>query len=86
MNTATVVFEPDAATDLRNIVQTIVVYHNVLAASVRGHGFGRESMKRAEPYAVELGWTHAFLDTSVFRRVLLPATWFSSLSLTVGAD
>ena len=29
MNNSTVVFDPDAAADLRNIVQTIVVYHNV---------------------------------------------------------
>ena len=29
MNNATAVFDPDAAADLRNIVQTMVVYHNV---------------------------------------------------------
>ena len=32
MNNATAVFDPDAAADLRNIVQTMVVYHNVLGA------------------------------------------------------
>jgi GNAT superfamily N-acetyltransferase len=93
---ATVVFDPDAATDLRNIVQTMVVNDDVaitgqtewypvafflraenggvlggflgdiwaawlhvrtlaVAAPVRGHGFGRESMKRAEFCAVERG-------------------------------
>jgi hypothetical protein len=29
MNNATVVFDPHAGADLRNIVQTIVAYHNV---------------------------------------------------------
>jgi GNAT superfamily N-acetyltransferase len=40
-----------------------------VAAPARGHGFGRELMKRAELYAVELGCTDAFLSTpSVFKR------------------
>jgi hypothetical protein len=111
MNNATVVFEPYAAADLRNIVQTIVVYHKVAitvqiecirslsfsgprmakywavfseifgrvgctqellagAAPVRGHGFGRESMKPAELCAVERGCTDASSTPSVFKRDL----------------
>jgi GNAT superfamily N-acetyltransferase len=38
-----------------------------VAAPVRGHGFGRELMKRAELYAVERGCTDAFLDTFGFQ-------------------
>jgi GNAT superfamily N-acetyltransferase len=38
-----------------------------VAAPARGHGFGRELMKRAELYAVELGCTDAFLDTFSFQ-------------------
>jgi peptidoglycan hydrolase-like protein with peptidoglycan-binding domain len=37
------------------------------AAPARGHGFGRELMKRAELYAVERGCTDAFLDTFSFQ-------------------
>jgi GNAT superfamily N-acetyltransferase len=94
MNDPIVIFDPYAAADLRNIVQTIVANHNVaitgqaewfpvafflkdqngevlggllgdiwaawlhvrtlaVAAPARGHGFGRELMKRAELYAVK---------------------------------
>ena len=108
MNNATVVFDPYAAGDLRNIVQTMVNSHNVaitgrpewypvafflrdengevlggllgdiwaawlhvstlaVAVPARGHGFGRELMKRAELYAVERGCTDAFLDTFSFQ-------------------
>jgi GNAT superfamily N-acetyltransferase len=93
MNNPTVIFDPYAAADLRNIVQMIVDNHNVastgqaewypvafflkdengevlggllgdiwaawlhvrtfaVAAPARGHGFGKELMKRAELYAV----------------------------------
>src|SRR5580692_12994418 len=38
-----------------------------VAAPARGHGFGRELMKRAELYAVELGCTDAFLETFSFQ-------------------
>ena len=38
-----------------------------IAAPVRGHGFGKELMKRAETYAVERGCTDAFLDTFSFQ-------------------
>ena len=38
-----------------------------VAAPVRGHGFGKELMKRAEFYAVERGCTDAFLDTFSFQ-------------------
>ena len=38
-----------------------------VAAPARGHGFGRELMKRTELYAVELGCTDAFLDTFSFQ-------------------
>jgi GNAT superfamily N-acetyltransferase len=109
MSNATVVFDPYAAADVHNFVQTIVVNHNVastgqtewypvafflkdekgevlggllgdiwaawlhvrtlaVAMPVRGHGFGRELMKRAESYAVERGCTDAFLDTFSFRQ------------------
>jgi GNAT superfamily N-acetyltransferase len=37
-----------------------------VAVPVRGQGFGRELMKRAETYAVERGCTDAFLDTFSF--------------------
>ena len=108
MSKATVVFDPYAAADMHNFVQTIVDNHNVastghadwypvafflkdengevlggllgdiwaawlhvrtlaVAAPVRGHGFGRELMKRAETYAVERGCTDAFLDTFSFQ-------------------
>src|SRR6202162_2644425 len=107
MDNPSVVFDPYAAADLRDIVQTILVNHNVaitgqaewypvafflrdengeilggllgdiwaawlhvrtlaVAAPVRGHGFGREMMKRAENYAIERGCTDAFLDTFSF--------------------
>ena len=108
MSNPTVVFDPYAAVDLSDIVQTIVDNHNVaitgqaerypvafflrakmarywavysgdiwaawlhvrtlaVAAPARGHGFGRELMKRAELYAVERGCTDAFLDTFSFQ-------------------
>jgi GNAT superfamily N-acetyltransferase len=108
MNNPTVIFDPYATADLRNVVQTMVVNHNVastgqaewypvafflrdengevlggllgdiwaawlhvtilaVAAPVRGHGFGKELMKRAELYAVERGCTDAFLDTFSFQ-------------------
>jgi GNAT superfamily N-acetyltransferase len=108
MDNPTVIFDPHAAGDLRNIVQTIVDNHNVaitgqaewypvafflknqngevlggllgdiwaawlhiitlaVAAPVRGHGFGKELMMRAELYAVERGCTDAFLDTFSFQ-------------------
>src|SRR5208337_111910 len=108
MNNPSVVFDPYAAADLRNIVQTILVNHNVaitgqaewypvafflrdengevlggllgdiwaawlhvttlaVAAPARGHGFGKDLMKRAELYAVERGCTNAFLDTFSFQ-------------------
>ena len=38
-----------------------------VAAPARGHGFGRELMKRAELYAVERGCTDAYLDTFSFQ-------------------
>ena len=38
-----------------------------VAMPVRGQGFGRELMKRAETYAVERGCTDAFLDTFSFQ-------------------
>jgi GNAT superfamily N-acetyltransferase len=38
-----------------------------IAVPVRGHGFGKELMKRAETYAVERGCTDAFLDTFSFQ-------------------
>jgi N-acetylglutamate synthase-like GNAT family acetyltransferase len=38
-----------------------------VAVPVRGQGFGRELMKRAETYAVERGCTDAFLDTFSFQ-------------------
>ena len=108
MNHSTVIFDPYAAADLRNMVQTIVCNHNIaitgqaewypvasflkdengevlggllgdiwaawlhvrtfaVAAPARGHGFGKELMKRAELYAVERGCTDAFLDTFSFQ-------------------
>jgi GNAT superfamily N-acetyltransferase len=108
MSNPTVVFDPYAAVDLSDIVQTIVDNHNVaitgqaewypvafflraengeilggllgdiwaawlhvrtlaVAAPARGHGFGRELMRRAELYAVERGCTDAFLDTFSFQ-------------------
>src|ERR1700693_5518399 len=111
MNNPSVVFDPYAAADLRDIVQTILVNHNVaitgqaewypvafflrdengevlggllgdiwaawlhvrtlaVAAPVRGHGFGREMMKRAELCAVERGCTDASSTPSVFKRDL----------------
>ena len=38
-----------------------------VVAPARGHGFGKELMKRAELYAVERGCTDAFLDTFSFQ-------------------
>jgi GNAT superfamily N-acetyltransferase len=38
-----------------------------VAARARGHGFGKELMKRAELYAVERGCANAFLDTFSFQ-------------------
>ena len=38
-----------------------------VAAPVRGRGFGKELMKRAETYAVKRGCTDAFLDTFSFQ-------------------
>ena len=37
-----------------------------IAAPVRGRGFGKELMKRAETYAIERGCTDAYLDTFSF--------------------
>ena len=106
-----IVFEPYAAAELRNIVQTIVSHHNIaitgrgewypvafflkdergevlggllgniwagwlhvgtlgVAAPMRGRGFGRELMERAEAYAIERGCTNAFLDTFSFQARL----------------
>jgi GNAT superfamily N-acetyltransferase len=108
MSNTRIVFDPYAGADLRNIVQTMVDYHNVamtgqgewypvafflrdengevlggllgdiwaawlhvrtlaVAAPVRGRGFGKELMKRAEHYSVERGCTDAFLDTFSFQ-------------------
>jgi GNAT superfamily N-acetyltransferase len=108
MSDPTVVFDPCATADLRNIVQTIVDNYNIaktgqadwypvafflrgenrevlggllgniwgawlhvrtlaVVTPVRGRGFGRELMKRAELYAVERGCTNAFLDTFSFQ-------------------
>src|SRR5947209_13239817 len=108
MNNSTIVFEPYAAADVRNIVQALVDYHNIaitgraecypvgfflkdesgevlggllgdiwagwfhvgtlaIAAPMRGRGFGRELMKRAEAYALERGCTNVFLDTFSFQ-------------------
>ncbi len=107
-NNPTIVFEPYAAVNLRNIVQTIVDHHNIaitgrvewypvafflkdergevlggllgniwagwlhigtlgVAAPMRGRGFGRELMQRAETYAIERDCTNAFLDTFSFQ-------------------
>jgi GNAT superfamily N-acetyltransferase len=38
-----------------------------VAMPVRGQGFGKELMRRAETYAVERGCTDAFLDTFSFQ-------------------
>jgi GNAT superfamily N-acetyltransferase len=38
-----------------------------VAMPVRGKGFGKELMKRAENYAIERGCTDAFLDTFSFQ-------------------
>jgi GNAT superfamily N-acetyltransferase len=38
-----------------------------VVSAARGHGFGKELMKRAELYAVERGCTDAFLDTFSFQ-------------------
>jgi GNAT superfamily N-acetyltransferase len=38
-----------------------------VAAPLRGHGFGKELMNRAETYAVERGCTGAYLDTFSFQ-------------------
>jgi GNAT superfamily N-acetyltransferase len=108
MNNPTVIFDPYATANLRNIVQAIVDNHNVastgraewypvafflkdengdvlggllgdiwaawlhvrtlaVAAPVRGRGFGKELMKRAERYAIERDCTDAFLDTFSFQ-------------------
>jgi GNAT superfamily N-acetyltransferase len=108
MSNVTVVFDPYAATDMHDSVETIVVNHNVastgqtewcpvafflkdekgevlggllgdiwaawlhvrtlaVAMPVRGQGFGKELMKRAETYAIERGCTDAFLDTFSFQ-------------------
>ena len=108
MNNPTIVVDPDAGADQRDIVQSIVDNYNVaitghaewypvafflkdqngevlggllgniwagwlhvrtlaVAAPARGHGFGKELMKRAELYAVERGCTNAFLDTFSFQ-------------------
>jgi GNAT superfamily N-acetyltransferase len=50
-----------------------------VAAPVRGHGFGREMMKRAELYAVERGCTDASLRTSLCHAVF--STTPAALSL-----
>jgi GNAT superfamily N-acetyltransferase len=108
MNHHTIVFDPYATDELRNIVQNFVDHHNIamtrrverypvafflkderaevlggllgsiwagwlhiatlgLAAPMRGRGFGRELMKRAEAYAIERGCTNALLDTFSFQ-------------------
>jgi GNAT superfamily N-acetyltransferase len=108
MNNPTIICDPDATADQRDIVQTIVGNYNVaitghaewhpvafflkdengeilggllgdiwaawlhitmlaVATGARGHGFGKELMKRAELYAVERGCTNAFLDTFSFQ-------------------
>jgi GNAT superfamily N-acetyltransferase len=108
MNNPTIVFDPYAPNELRNIVQTFVDNHNIaqtgrvewypvafflkdeqgevlggllgniwagwlhvatlgVAAPMRGRGFGRELMRRAEAYAIERGCTNAFLDTFSFQ-------------------
>jgi GNAT superfamily N-acetyltransferase len=108
MSNPTVVFDPYATVDLRNIVQTMVDNYCVastgkaewypvafflrdengeilgglighiwaawlhvktlaIAAPVRGRGFGKELMKRAETYAVKRGCTDAYLDTFSFQ-------------------
>jgi GNAT superfamily N-acetyltransferase len=108
MNTPTVIFDPDAAAEQSNVVETTLINYNVavtghsewypvafflkddngeilggllgdiwaawlhvrtlaVVAPARGHGFGKELMKRAERYAVERGCTNAFLDTFSFQ-------------------
>jgi GNAT superfamily N-acetyltransferase len=108
MDNPTIIFDPDADADQREIVQAIVSNYNValtghtewfpvafflkdengevlggllgdiwaawlhvktlaVVAPARGHGFGKELMKRAELYAVERGCTNAFLDTFSFQ-------------------
>jgi GNAT superfamily N-acetyltransferase len=108
MDELTVVFEPYAGPDLRNIVQTIVDQRNIaltgrdewypvafflkdgsgevlggllgniwagwlhvgtlgVAAPMRGKGYGRELMQRAEAYAIARGCTGALLDTFSFQ-------------------
>jgi GNAT superfamily N-acetyltransferase len=108
MSNVTVVFDPYAAAEMHNFVQTIVINHNVastghadwypvafflkdengevlggllgdiwaawlhvrtlaVAMPVRGQGFGKKLMKRAETYAIERGCTDAFLDTFSFQ-------------------
>jgi hypothetical protein len=39
-----------------------------LAAPARGHGFGKQLMKRAGLYAVKRACTDAFLDAFSFKR------------------
>jgi GNAT superfamily N-acetyltransferase len=108
MSNVTVVFDPFAATNMHDFVETIVVNHNIartgqtewypvafflkgengelmggllgdiwaawlhvrilsVAMPVRGKGFGKELVKRAEAYSVERGCTDAFLDTFSFQ-------------------
>jgi GNAT superfamily N-acetyltransferase len=105
MSNPTVIFDPYAAAEMHNFVQTIVVNHNVastgqtewypvafflkgengelmggllgdiwaawlrvrilaVAMPVRGQGFGKELMKRAEAYSVERGCTDAFISSA----------------------
>jgi GNAT superfamily N-acetyltransferase len=108
MDHPTIVFEPYAATDRRNLVQTIVDQRNIaltgrdewypvafflkdangevlggllgniwagwlhvgtlgVVAPMRGKGYGRQLMQRAEAYAIERECTDAFLDTFSFQ-------------------
>jgi GNAT superfamily N-acetyltransferase len=108
MSNPAVIFDPHAPADVRRVVETIIVDHNVAAtgqaqwypvafflkgengevlggllgdiwaawlhvktlavmAPVRGRGFGKHLMKRAELYAIERGCTDAFLDTFSFQ-------------------
>ena len=52
-----------------------------VAAPVRGQGFGKKLMKRAELYAVERCCTDAYLDTfsfpgtTILRKTRVPSIW-----------
>src|SRR6202051_3872666 len=111
MSNVTVAFDPYAAAEMQNFVQTIVINHNVAStghadwypvafflkgengevlggllgdiwaawlhvktlavmAPVRGRGFGKHLMKRAELYAIERGCTDDSSTPSAFKRDL----------------